>query len=109
MDNPIEKITLAIQQLGDQLAIAPLICYPVQDGGGGIVAVPFGLGQEPVDGNNGAAAGGVEALSLKAKGLHQLQMQGPRGFGPVCHCSILKHYFPNNSNFNRGWKISARR
>ena len=99
MDNPIEKISLAVQQLGNQLAIIPLIRHSVQTGGGGIVAAPLGLGQEPVDGNNGAAAG---APSLKAKGQCQLQMQGWRGYGPVSHRLILEHYYPNNSNFNRG-------
>ena len=54
VDNPIKNIPLAIQQLGDQLAIIPLICHPVQARGGGKVAAPLGL-QEP-DGNDGAAA-----------------------------------------------------
>ena len=31
-ENPIEKIPLAVQQLGDQLAIVPL-CHPVTSGG----------------------------------------------------------------------------
>jgi len=51
----------------------------------------------------------MEVSSLKAEGRRQLQLQGLRIFGSVSHRLILKHYFLNNSNFNRGWKISARR
>ena len=79
MDNPVEKILFAVQQLGDQPAMVPLIHHPVQAGGNGIVAAPLGLGQEPINDNNGAAAGEIEVPLLKAKSWCQPQMRGPRG------------------------------
>ena len=56
VDNPIEKIPLAIQQLGDQLAIVPLIRRPVQARGGDNVAAPLGFVQQTGGGNDGADA-----------------------------------------------------
>ena len=52
VDNPIEKISLVVQQLGDQLAIIPLNRRPGQAGGDGTVAAPV---QQPV-GSDGAAS-----------------------------------------------------
>ena len=43
VDNPIEKISLDVQHLGDQLAIVPLICCPVQAEGSGTSST-FGIG-----------------------------------------------------------------
>jgi hypothetical protein len=56
VNNPIEKISLAVQQLGDQLAIVPLIRRPVQAGGGGTSTAPLELVQQQVGGNASAAA-----------------------------------------------------
>ena len=55
--NPVEKISLAVQQLGDQLAIVPLICPQVQASGGGAVCEPL---HEMVGVNCGTAEGGVD-------------------------------------------------
>ncbi len=109
VNNPIEKISLAVQQLGDQLAIVPLIRRPVQAGGGGTSTAPLELAQQQAGGNTCATAEGDGGLIAQGRGAAPAAVAGRRIFGSVSHRLILKHYFLNNSNFNRGWKISARR
>ena len=90
-ENPIKKIPLAVQQLGDQLAIVPLR-HPVTSGG----AAPVEQQGE------GAAARRVETLLLMKGQCETLPMQGLRIIGQVSLPLTLKFCFLNNSSFNSG-------
>jgi hypothetical protein len=109
VDNLVEKPLLVVQQLGDQLAIIPLICCRVQAMGSGTSAAPLELAQQLVGGNALLLQKEMEVSLHKTKGRGLLQVQDLMIFGSVSDRLILKHYFFNNSNFNRGWKISTRR
>ena len=63
--NPVEKILLAVQQLGDQLAIVPLIHPQVQAWGGGAVGEPL---HEMAGVNDGTAEGGVDNTTASGRG-----------------------------------------
>ena len=72
VDNPIEKISLVAQQLGDQLAIIPLPHHPGQAGGDGTVTAPVqqpGSSDGAISEEDGAAiAQGQGAASATAVG-----------------------------------------
>ncbi len=63
--NPVEKISLAVQQLGDQLAIVPLIHPQVQAWGGGAAGEPL---HEMAGVNDGTAEGGVDSTTASGRG-----------------------------------------
>ena len=64
--NLVENILLAVQQLGDQLAIVPLICPQVQASGGGAVVDPL---HKMVGVNDGTAEGGVDNVTASGRGV----------------------------------------
>ena len=76
--NPVEKILLAVHQLGDQLAIVSLICPQVQASGGGAVGDPL---HKMVGVNDGTTEGGVD--SATASGREAAPTANAGSFGEV--------------------------
>ncbi len=96
--NPIEKISLAVQQLGDQLLIVA-ICHP---------ALPTMETQvDRVDAVDGETGGDVDVGV--DRGVVPATNAGSEGYWSRSSSMELKLYFCSSLFFSRGWRIFTRR